>query len=319
MRKGQDLKTAWINSPQADAVAGYYVQGHTVKQTAEKFGVTIHQVNSVAKKRRLTNGRAWGRISDERKEKIRTEAEERLSLLVASKGFDYLEGYEDKNSSVKIKCQQCGKEFNRTVDFLRKGNVTCHFCEHEKALEKQRKKRELARQQAEVRRVEREWHRLTHPKKDDRREKLLDKTGICEVCGKEYTVREYVESCGLKYARDSNVCSAECRSKKTKQAIKISHKGRRDSHRHRARKFGCDYDPSITLKKLVKRDGLQCSICGGLCDWNDHSWSKYSGPTYPSIDHIIPMSKGGGHTWNNVQVAHILCNSYKCDNMVVKE
>jgi 5-methylcytosine-specific restriction endonuclease McrA len=48
-----------------------------------------------------------------------------------------------------------------------------------------------------------------------------------------------------------------------------------------------------------------------MCDWNDHSWSEYSGPLYPSIDHIVPMSKGGDHVWNNVQVAHIICNSYK--------
>ena len=53
-----------------------------------------------------------------------------------------------------------------------------------------------------------------------------------------------------------------------------------------------------------------------MCDLNDHSWSKYSGPMYPSIDHIIPMSKGGGHIWSNVQVAHIICNSIKSDKAV---
>lgn len=72
------------------------------------------------------------------------------------------------------------------------------------------------------------------------------------------------------------------------------------------------FDPNIiTLKKLVERDGLKCAICGKVCDWNDHSWSKYSGPMYPSIDHIVPMAKGGPHTWENVQVAHIICNSEK--------
>lgn len=60
-------------------------------------------------------------------------------------------------------------------------------------------------------------------------------------------------------------------------------------------------------------------ICGQMCDWNDHSWSKYSGPLYPSIDHIVPMSKGGGHVWENVQVAHIICNSEKGDRLEVTD
>ena len=147
-------------------------------------------------------------------------------------------------------------------------------------------------------------------------EAFLNRSGICEICGKPYTVREYVEACGLKKAQDNGVCSDECRKIKTKKTIKALHKGRRDSHRHRAKNHGCAYDNSITLARLIKRDGLRCAICGELCDPNDHSWSKYSGPMYPSIDHIIPMSRGGGHTWDNVQVAHIICNSYKSDKVV---
>ena len=34
---------------------------------------------------------------------------------------------------------------------------------------------------------------------------------------------------------------------------------------------------------------------------------------YPTVDHIVPLSKGGTHTWNNVQLAHMACNSGKCD------
>jgi 5-methylcytosine-specific restriction endonuclease McrA len=48
-----------------------------------------------------------------------------------------------------------------------------------------------------------------------------------------------------------------------------------------------------------------------MCDPNDHEWTKHFGPTSPTIDHIIPMAKGGGHIWDNVQVAHAICNSTK--------
>ena len=29
----------------------------------------------------------------------------------------------------------------------------------------------------------------------------------------------------------------------------------------------------------------------------------------PSIDHLIPVSDGGAHTWDNVALAHRTCNS----------
>lgn len=35
-----------------------------------------------------------------------------------------------------------------------------------------------------------------------------------------------------------------------------------------------------------------------------------------TIDHIIPLSKGGTHTYNNVQLAHYICNSKKSDKIL---
>ena len=85
------------------------------------------------------------------------------------------------------------------------------------------------------------------------------------------------------------------------------------AHRHRAKILGCQYDPTVTLERLIKRDGLRCAICGELCDKNDKRWNSRFGPMYPTIDHIKPMSKGGGHVWSNVQVAHSICNTIKND------
>lgn len=303
-------RTAWSNSTQADEVADYYVQGHSVADTAERFGVTKAQVNNLAKQRHLTNGRGFHESANPSRKQY---AEKRLADTIISMGFEYVGGYSGKHCSVKIKCVKCGAEFERTADFIKRGNVVCPECKKREATEREEERRRISKQNADVRRLEQEWHRMTHPPKDERREKLLDKTGICEVCGKPYTVREYVESCGLKYARDNGVCSADCKKIKTRQIVKESHKGRQDSHRHRAKKFGCAYDGTVTLKKLIKRDGLRCAICGKMCDPNDHSWSKYMGAMSPTIDHIIPMAKGGGHTWDNVQVAHAICNSYKGD------
>lgn len=308
---GEDI---WKRSAKCDEAMAYYTDGHTVRQTAEKFGVPESQINNSVKKRGLTNGRQWGEISDEQRERQRYEAEQRLIERLNVLGFDYL-------GDGKVRCRACGDEFERTVGFLKTGNVICKNCEHEKALVRQAERRKIQKAEAEQRRVKREAEReearlaksLEPSVYQLSRMLLLDDVHVCKVCGKEYTLREYMESTGSRYYRDSGYCSADCRDAYNKERVKIRHKGRRDSHRHRAVKNGCAYDSSVTLAKLIKRDGLRCALCGEMCDLNDHSWSEYSGPKYPSIDHIVPMSKGGGHVWSNVQIAHIICNSEKGD------
>jgi len=51
---------------------------------------------------------------------------------------------------------------------------------------------------------------------------------------------------------------------------------------------------------ILERDDGVCGICGGDVDPQDFH-----------IDHIVPVSKGGTHTYDNVQVAHPSCNSRK--------
>lgn len=326
MRKGQIVATAWVNSPQADEVAEYYTQGHSVRETAERFDVSKGQVNNLVKKRGLTNGRSFRSGGESFNILLRDNAEDRLKAELLSKGYEYLHGYTNKNGKVCIKCITCGYEFERTVPFVKTGNLICRQCEHEKALIRQAERREINRIESarlsEERRSRREAEKLDknpHRLSDYQlsRRAILDDIHVCKECGAEYTLREYIESTGIKYYRDSGYCSYECRRKAIRRSGRMSRKirGVKDNHRQRARKYGCVYDPSVTLKKLIERDGLRCAICGGMCDPNDHTWSEYTGPMSPSIDHIIPMAKGGGHEWDNVQIAHVICNSNKGDRL----
>lgn len=117
--------------------------------------------------------------------------------------------------------------------------------------------------------------------------------GICKICGKEFNKRR----------KTSKYCSVDCQ-----------HKGQ-IKHDYSPRicpicgnKNGKP-DLSITLTKLYMRDNGICSLCGKHIDFDCDSNSN----DYPSIDHIIPIAKGGTHTWDNVQLACRYCNTLKSD------
>lgn len=74
----------------------------------------------------------------------------------------------------------------------------------------------------------------------------------------------------------------------------------------------------ITLQAVYNRDGGRCKLCGGLCDFGDYTIKDgvtLVGNDYPSIDHIKPLSRGGAHAWDNVQLAHMQCNRVKSNKL----
>jgi 5-methylcytosine-specific restriction endonuclease McrA len=54
----------------------------------------------------------------------------------------------------------------------------------------------------------------------------------------------------------------------------------------------------LTRRNLFHRDGHRCQYCG-------------SGGDRLSIDHVIPRSRGGPHSWDNVTTACLRCNVNK--------
>ena len=57
----------------------------------------------------------------------------------------------------------------------------------------------------------------------------------------------------------------------------------------------------LTRENVFKRDGYECVYCGD----NNHRTL--------TIDHVIPQSKGGGNTWDNLVTACKKCNGEKAD------
>lgn len=64
---------------------------------------------------------------------------------------------------------------------------------------------------------------------------------------------------------------------------------------------------SIDPMEIFIRDGWTCWLCRQSIDPNAASKS----PLSASLDHVIPLSKGGTHTRGNVRSAHLRCNLSK--------
>ena len=316
---GNDI---WNRSPECESAMAYYAEGHTVKETAEKFSISEYQINNSVKVRGLSNGRRFGELSDGYKESVRKESEQNIAKRLDSLGYDYVGGYVNRHGKIRIKCKSCGSAFERTADFAKKGNVVCRKCEHKKVIVRQAKRKEERAEESKQKAIDRKQNkeRAEAEKADALFHLLNDKTHVCIVCGGSFSIADYMKDRNLKQIQhDPKYCSDICRRKanhrKSKDCKKRSGAFDRGNHRHRARKYGVAYEPGITLRKVWMRNKGICQICGGPCDWSDRSWSKYCGPLYPSIDHVVAMANGGSHIWSNVQLAHMICNSEKGDSI----
>lgn len=71
---------------------------------------------------------------------------------------------------------------------------------------------------------------------------------------------------------------------------------------------------NIDLGELIERDNSTCYICGGKVSarrtaGKDGKWRI--DPKYPTMDHVVPLSRDGEHVWDNVKLAHWECNRRK--------
>jgi len=75
---------------------------------------------------------------------------------------------------------------------------------------------------------------------------------------------------------------------------------------YRARKRAQGFE-RVYPDVVYERDSYICQICYKPVDLNVNPKTR----TAPSLDHIIPISKGGAHSYANIQTAHIGCNARK--------
>lgn len=195
--------------------------------------------------------------------------------------WDYVRGFTNSDGKVIVKHRVCGHETEKSLITIRRKDRQniCPYCEGKRL-------KEIEREKEDKRKAERA-KRITNLKS---RLKKLRAGYVCVVCGVKFygnTLRQYCPTCAKEVQR---------------------HK---DNMRKRNR-YKMAYTPeskTISLKKLYERDKGVCWLCGGVCDLSLDTNDNY----YPSIDHVVPITKGGKDEWSNIKLAHRICNSLKSD------
>ena len=67
------------------------------------------------------------------------------------------------------------------------------------------------------------------------------------------------------------------------------------------------YVEPVNDLQVFERDHWICQLCGEPVDRN----LQWPDPQSPSLDHILPIVKGGLHKYANTQCAHLQCNLRK--------
>lgn len=273
----------------------YVTLGMTTYELGEKYGVNHETIGGWMREERDIHFGKGGHQRTVKKsghneshrrlhEKALEEFKHNLKEFMHGQ-FEYVRDFrKDGKPFVVVRCVECGHVFRHYSKF-QGVQWDCPECK--------RREIEANRQRCEQEKEARRYERMF----EDIREYALDKT--CKECGRTFHSSNKM----MLY------CSDKCRRKRRSFTT--------DNFRHYyhvkyGERYRDHYDPSITLKKLYERDGGVCQICGDPCDWDDMEWGCH-GPTYPSLDHIVPRAKGGDHKWENVQLAHCICNSRKRD------
>lgn len=171
--------------------------------------------------------------------------------------------------------------------------------------------------------------------RDDHRAKYLPVKGQtddfrkCKECKKEYAPKQRTESF---------FCSRDCKDKNRKKEEKkkrIAFKSARSCigcnkvipSSARVDKKWCSEECALRVRShtmntqrrirtseeiqdfkrsdIYERDGWKCQLCGKAVNPK----LSFPNPACASLDHVIPLSRGGSHKTTNVQLAHLRCNT----------
>lgn len=121
----------------------------------------------------------------------------------------------------------------------------------------------------------------------------------CAWCGSPFTTTPI---------RDSRCCSESCHIDlwRKEHPEKRREHNKAASRRRRAQKFATKVENFTNADvRLIRGD--DCYLCGEPINFK----LKWPHLKSPSLDHVVPLSRGGSHTLDNAAMAHLDCNRRK--------
>lgn len=267
-----------------EQMRAYKAEGHTNREVSAMFFVNYETTKQICR---------WI-APQEGATKPSEETLKRYISIVEEKGWQYIGGYANADKPIKCRCNACNNISLLSGISIRSGcSLECPICKEDKKQKKAKQKKidrykrsvddKLRMEQKRMSNLNKQWERIFDTKWHE-----------CPICGK--------------MTSNKVTCSGECSNK---------YSWRKKELRRRTKIKEVLID-DISLEEVFRRDKGVCYICGSECNWNDYEWRngiKIAGNDYPSMDHVIPLAKGGKHSWDNIRLAHRICNSKKSDNI----
>lgn len=176
-------------------------------------------------------------------------------------------------------CQRCGREFHRR-SYGKQGENK--FCSRDCGYAANRRPMAPA---------------LTKPPKPLPQPKPL-KSYCCKICGAVY------QFSGM--GRPIKTCGDQCTLMLKRQHRAVARVLRR------AREHAATIEP-VNPYKVFTRDGWKCRVCRRKTPRSKRGTYE---PDAPELDHIVPLSRGGEHSYRNTQCLCRACNAAKGDREI---
>lgn len=125
----------------------------------------------------------------------------------------------------------------------------------------------------------------------------------CVSCGNQKPLKEFYKASGATALNGYNrYCKHCCKVNRALEAVRKRDKSSKITVRqyYRAVSLGVEIEDGISLAIVFKRSLGICGLCG-----------EWVPPGDASMDHVQPISKGGKHRLDNLQITHLVCNLRK--------
>jgi hypothetical protein len=136
-----------------------------------------------------------------------------------------------------------------------------------------------------------------------------DGTRTCSSCDERKPLSSYYKSklCALGHRATCIKC---CRMREGLRRAEVPDTYTAIYAAKRARKASALVDAGISHGALRARDGDQCYYCETTMDFTPGKLGVWN-PIKASIEHLMPLSRGGAHSFDNTVLACLQCNVRK--------